>query len=474
MSLFYCFTFILLQLPGIGAIENKVRNFEKESGISQGIVSLSVKDCASGEYLLNVNGNKFVNSASTLKLVSTATVIEVLGGGYTFSTELGYSGEIMADQLQGNLYISGNGDPSFGSARWGTDLNAQLSRFVNAVKMLGVKTVTGDLILMNSDFEKFDIADTWPWNDLGNYYGATPYLLNLNENKFTVFFEAGDAIGTSAKVVNVEPSSSTWKIINQVTTAEVGSGDNVYMYSSPLSNTILMKGTIPLRSRNFSVRGAIPNPPQLLGELLVAEMSKQGIAVGGKVTFQSFLSADVKPVLVEKSIPLRDLAESCNFFSINLLADSFVKHIGYKQSGNYTYEAGLNSLTEFWKYRGINTDELLIKDGSGLSPSGMVTSSVMCDILNSMEKSINFETFKSTIPQLGTSGTVASIGNRSNGNVYVKSGSIESTRAYAGYIKTPDGNWLSFMLCINRYHPDVSGKVNKFLREILLDLSALN
>lgn len=475
MSLLFSFAFILLQIPSLSVIENKVTLFSESVGISSGIVSMAIKDCESGDYLLNFNGNKLVNSASTLKLITTATAIEVLGGSHTFSSELGYFGEIVGEKLQGGLVISGTGDPAFGSVRFGVGSITQMTSWVNKIKEIGIKEINGDIVLLNSEFENFDVADTWAWYDLGNYYGATPYLLNFNENKFSAYFDAGSALGEAAQLKEIEPRSPSWRVINQVTTAKEGSGDKVYMYSSPLSNTILMRGTIPLRSKNFEVKGAIPNPPLLIAELLRREFAQQGITYVGDIRFQrTKLMDNVKSVIVTQSPPLQELAQFCNFYSINLVADALLKQLGYAQTGDFTYESGIETLTDFWQKKGVHTQELAIKDGSGLSPSGTLTTSVMCDILNQMQQSPNFDSFLTTIPRLGMQGTVANIGNRANGNVYVKSGSIEATRAYAGYVRVPDGRWLSFMICVNRFNPEASGKVNRFLREILLDLSALN
>ncbi len=475
MSLFFSFTFILLQFPSLSLLENKIRLFSQSEGISSGIVSVSIKDCESGNYLLNFNGTKFVNSASTLKLITTATAIEVLGKSHTFSTNLDYYGEIVGDKLRGGLVISGTGDPSFGSVRFGDAATTQISNWVKKIKEKGIREIAGDIVLLNSGFENFDVANTWAWYDLGNYYGATPYLLNLNENKFSAYFDAGLTLGEAAQLKEIEPQSSNWRIINQVVTAKEGSGDQVYIYSSPLSNTILMKGTIPLRSKNFEVKGAIPNPPQLIAELLRRELNQQGILYSnGEIRFHRTDMTDLKSLAVANSLPLGELAKSCNFYSINLVADAFLKQLGYAQAGEFNYDSGINVLTNFWQKNGINTRELNLKDGSGLSPSGTLTTSVMCDILNRMQRSTNFDTFISTIPRLGMQGTVANIGSRANGNVYVKSGSIEATRAYAGYVKLPDGRWISFMICVNRYNPDASSSVSRFLRETLLDLSALN
>jgi D-alanyl-D-alanine carboxypeptidase/D-alanyl-D-alanine-endopeptidase (penicillin-binding protein 4) len=473
MSIAQCFAFILLQIPSFSLVENKVAAFQETLGVRQAIVSVSVKDCESDNYAININGNKAINSASTMKLISTATALEILGQNFTYLTELSYSGNIINSELNGNLYMSSNGDPSFGSSRWGSSYQKVLAEVVSSVKSVGINKVSGSIILMNTKFEDFDVSDTWAWNDLGNYYGATPYLFNFNENKFSVYFSAGGLVDEPASIISMSPQFDYWNIINKVTTGPAGSGDNVYIYSTPLSNTILMKGTIPLRSKNFSVRGSIPNPPLVFGELLKEELAKNGISVEGKVLLQSYQSAQLNVLYKTSSKLLTELLKSCNYSSINLLADAFIKQVGYKLSGSYTYESGITETKKFWKNRGVNVDALNMKDGSGLSPSGTITTNVMCDILGEMKRSPLFETFTATIPQLGISGTVSRIGDGRNENMFVKSGSIDATRAYAGYFKTSAGKWMTFMIGVNRYDSDSSRKVNAFLREILVDLSKL-
>lgn len=473
MSIAQCFVIILLQIPGFTAIQNKVSAFERTPRIEQATVALSVRDCESNDYVININGAKAINSASTMKLISTATALEVLGQNFSYSTNLSYSGQIINGELTGNLYIDSNGDPSFASERWGNGYDKALTDFMISVKNAGITKVNGNVVLMNTGFEDFDISDTWPWNDLGNYYGATPYLFNFNENKFSVNFNAGISVNDAAKITSTIPNSSYWNIINKVTTGAAGSGDNVFIYSTPLSNTILMKGTIPLRAKNFSVRGSIPNPPLIFGELLKAKLAENSISIDGKVLLQSYNSGGLKTLVSVNSKPLPELLKSCNYFSINLLADAFTKQVGYKMAGNYTYEAGINETKNFWRNRGIDVKALNMKDGSGLSPSGTITTNVMCEILGEMKRSSLFETFTSTIPQLGISGTVARIGDGKNKNMFVKSGSIESARAYAGYFKTSEGKWMTFMIGVNRYEEGSSKKVNAFLREILVDLSKI-
>lgn len=475
MSLLSCLLFVFLQVPSFNGIKNKIAVFQNSPGVKGSTVAVSVKNCRTGNFELMYNEDKLVNSASTLKLVTTATALEVLGKDFRYQTFFSYSGAVVNNKLNGNLYISGSGDPAFGSARWGKNYEYQLTSYLQSVRNAGISEITGDVVLMKSGVEDFDVADTWAWNDLGNYYGATPFLFNFNENMFTAYFEGGTTFGDATVVKTMKPLSTSWRIFNKVTTAERGSGDNVYMYSTPLNNVILMKGTIPVNAGNFAIRGSIPNPALAFGELLYNKLTENGIPVGGSIRLQSNLSTDLKLLSVESSPPLSELAASCNYFSINLVADALLKKMGEIQSGKFSYETGIASVKNFWKKRGVDVTDLNIKDGSGLSPSGTISARVMTDILASESTSINFNTFISTIPKLGVSGTVAGLGRgtKAQGKVWVKSGSIDATRAYAGYFKTADGELMSFMIVVNRYNDNAKSSVRKFLEETLVDFGSL-
>ena len=86
--------------------------------------------------------------------------------------------------------------------------------------------------------------------------------------------------------MKLDPFSDSWNIINQVTTAKVGSGDNVYIYSSPLSNTILLKGTIPSNDNNSIKEAKKPSKLEKIKTskddvLNTEEMAAKNRAIGG-------------------------------------------------------------------------------------------------------------------------------------------------------------------------------------------------
>jgi D-alanyl-D-alanine carboxypeptidase/D-alanyl-D-alanine-endopeptidase (penicillin-binding protein 4) len=75
-----------------------------------------VKDINAGVVLYKGNESKSMIPASTMKLVTTASALEMLGSDFRFETHIEIDGKIGTDStLYGNIYIKGGGDPTLGS-----------------------------------------------------------------------------------------------------------------------------------------------------------------------------------------------------------------------------------------------------------------------------------------------------------------------------------------------------------------------
>src|SRR5690606_30498926 len=90
---------------GLGRLSDAVVELQNSELMRNATLAFSLKSTRDGRSLLGLNQQQSLPSASTLKLVSTATVLSVLGGDYTYKTYLEYDGRIIRDTLQGNLYL---------------------------------------------------------------------------------------------------------------------------------------------------------------------------------------------------------------------------------------------------------------------------------------------------------------------------------------------------------------------------------
>jgi serine-type D-Ala-D-Ala carboxypeptidase/endopeptidase (penicillin-binding protein 4) len=457
----------------LGRFTDAVLELQNGELMRHGTLAVCVQSVSSGQIVAALNQELSLPSASTLKLVTTATALSVLGGDYRYQTFLEYDGQLVGDTLRGNLYLRGSGDPTLGSDRFKgyPDAPALLSRWTAAVRRAGIRYVQGAVVADAGYFDEQGLADSWVWGDVGNYYGAAVRGLNFNENQYRVNFRPGAAPGDSARVTGTSPELPYLSLTNRVSTGEAGSGDQVIIYGSPLGTSVLLTGTVPQGVATFSVKGALPDAAYYAAYALREQLRTEAIGVAGEPVVQQGTSGAPRKVLDTYTSPtLREICQQTNWWSINLYADALLKTVGKRLAGRTDFEGATQAVARYWQSRGVDTRGFYIKDGSGLSPTGSLTARNLTDILTVAARDKNFLDFSRSIAVMGQSGTLRNMGKgtRAAGNVRAKSGSIEGTRAYAGYVTTRSGEELSFTLMAHKYPPGQSRELGQELARLLV------
>lgn len=461
---------------------------------NNGIVALSVRRVNDGKVVFGHNEFTSLSTASTLKLVSTATALATLGSTYSYTTTLEYDGIIKDSTLQGNLYLRGTGDPSLGSGRFTgyPSWIALLKDIAGQVRRAGIRRIDGAVIGDASYYEDQPIPDTWPFSDLGNYYGAGLFGLNFNENLYRVYFKSGPTVAAPAPVLRTDPAMPYLTFTNRVTVGPANSGDEVNIYGAPFQNTATLEGTIPAtgsgNSPEFAVKGAMPDPAYFTAYAITGQLRRDSIRVtglasayrpgtvpagvviagtgneipadgslngsalsgtplGGKPLARTELARYVSP-------PLSDLVRETNFQSINLYAEALMRSAARQIKQRPTsWPESISAITGYWQSRGVELAGFRPRDGSGLSTVGAMTTDNMTSLLTAMTREGAYPAFYASIPVVGQTGTVRGLarGTKAAGNVRAKSGTIEGVRAYAGYFTATDGTLMCFSFMVNKY-----------------------
>ena len=93
-----------------------ILHFIKSPELSVASVGYCLLDATTGRMIHSYDEERALLPASVLKVVTTATALDLLGPDYRFATKVGYTGTVDKDGiLQGNLIIRGGGDPMLGS-----------------------------------------------------------------------------------------------------------------------------------------------------------------------------------------------------------------------------------------------------------------------------------------------------------------------------------------------------------------------
>lgn len=473
----------LAQLKWQMRCQRQIDSLAASPFLDNGFVGISVKSAKDKRSVFGYQANKSLAPASTLKLASSATAFVVLGEDYVYQTTLSYSGQIVDSVLTGNIYIKGNGDPSLGSWRFAGKPNyKQLTEiWGQKIKEAGIKRIEGQIIGDATYFDHNVLPHSWTWSDMGNYYGAGCYGLNIHENLFSVTFVPKNYM-EQAGILRTNPDLPYYTKINKVLTDKAGTGDQVNIFSTPYQDILLLEGYVP-QGKHFTVKGSIPDPSYFIAYSLHKYLTEKNISVSGGATSSLALEKQFKnypptqaPLLLhtQYSPLLKDLAKECNFHSINLYAEAFLKTASVKAGFGNTLPQALQAFGQLWQSKGVNISGLKIKDGSGLSPSNAITAETMTDLLAVMYQEKSFKAFYESIPVVGVSGTVAHLGKKSKavGNMRAKSGSIDNVRAYAGYFTDSTGELYCFSIMLNRYNTS-AGNATKELEKILILLADL-
>ena len=390
-----------------------------------------------GNFIYEHNGNRGLSSASTQKIFTAATALETLGKNYQYTTTTSYSGDISGGNLTGNLFIYSNGDPTLGSWRYENYKPENFrQKFLGALKQKGISKISGDLIIDDSYFDFQTVPGGWPWNDLGNYYGAGVWSVNWRENQFDISMN-----GKEMKGLNVDLPNVNW--VNDLKTG--GNSDQSLIFTAPYSDVALINGTLPAKA--ITVSGATPNPPLTLGTEIKKWLQDSGISFSGKVTSTSvqringekILTAPKNTVIFEHKSPTLD--KIVYWFmrkSVNLYGETFIKTLGKEKKNQGSFDAGITYLKEFWKEKGINPAMINFADGSGLSPQNYVSARAEVQALLWSRKQPWFNDFFEGFP------------TQANG-MKMKSGTMKDTKSFAGYHTSKDGKKYVFAIIINNY-----------------------
>lgn len=436
------------------ALESYLTSLERDADLRYAGLGFCALDLEQNTIIAQRNPNLALIPASSMKVVTTSTMLATYGKNYRFRTELQYDGQIENGILKGNIYIKGYGDPTLGSPKIGKSMYAILEDFSTEIQKLGIQRIEGRIIGDASYFETDASVSSWQWGDIGNHYGAGSFGLNFHDNVYTMNFQLSSSSRRGPKLTGTVPTMPYLDIQNELRTG--GSGDNAYIFSAPYSKELYVRGTLPAGKHSFSIEGSIPDPAYFTAYMLGNALEQKGIAVAASPSSIRKIgsSGARKTFYTHRSPKLYDIIKRTNMRSVNMYCETFVRMLARKYKGVSRHPAGVDAIVDFWKGRGLRMQGFFMDDGSGLSARNFVTTKEMANIMRKIyvDKS-SFPDFYETLPIAGESGTLKSIGRgtAAQGNVRAKSGSMRRIISYTGYATTRSGKKIAFCMISNNH-----------------------
>ncbi|MBI4006049.1 MAG: D-alanyl-D-alanine carboxypeptidase/D-alanyl-D-alanine-endopeptidase [Gammaproteobacteria bacterium] len=397
--------------------------------------SLYIKDIDSAQPLLDFNADTARNPASVIKLLTTFAGLELLGPYYTWETRFYLDGVLENNRLMGNLILQGGGDPLL--------VEETFWHILYNLHARGLKHIDGDLVIDNSLFEK-EAGSTGDFDNKPYHaYNAFPdaALINFLAHQF-VFIPQNDRV-----LIYADPPADNLQIRNNVrlTTGTCRSQHslvsmNVTMQSAQIITEF--SGNYPASCGEQTLTRAVIPGDQYLYGVFKSLWEDLGGTISG--TYRNDTISDKAQLFyVEKSKPLSEIIMYINKFSNNIMARQLLLTIGHEMNGAQgTKLLGSQAIETWLQQNGINTSQLIIDNGSGLSRDTRITARTLGQLLEHAWRSPYQPEFLASLPIAGKDGTMRKRlnGGIPPGKIRIKTGLINDVRSMAGYVHSQNDN----------------------------------
>lgn len=439
-----------------GDLESLLNNKD----FSNAFIGVYVKSLHSGKVIWKMNENRNFVPASTNKLITTSAALEILGPDFRFTTALYLDGNLDENgEFAGNIIIRGNGDPSF-STTFGREPFQMLDAWSARLDSLGIKSVRGNIIADDRYFDNYYYPPGWAIDDIIYSFSPQVSALSINDNKADIFIKPGSKPGELAKI-NIEPPNNYIRIINNIVTLPENEPTEINPNKDFKSNIIELKGTIELDSlekNEIKLSVAVDNPSVFFLNMFRQALEKANIKCRGAIInvydlYDNISYLELNPVIVEMSPPLSEIISYINKKSLNLASEMLLKAIGKESSGEGSFSRGIEKVKSFLSAKGINTEELNIVDGSGLSRLNFISPSAQVNLLSDIYSSKYKKDFIASLANPGKEGTLSKrmTGTRAEYNVFAKTGTMNGVSNISGYVFTRDGEPLAFSIMMMNF-----------------------
>ena len=120
-------------------------------------LGLMVYDLSADSVLYSYGGRQTLRPASTMKLLTSVTALDLLGSDYAYRTYLYYKGTIAGGVLTGDVWLVGGMDPLFD--------DQDMRIMAQTLQRIGVDSISGRIVRDVSFKEEALLGEGWCWDD---------------------------------------------------------------------------------------------------------------------------------------------------------------------------------------------------------------------------------------------------------------------------------------------------------------------
>jgi D-alanyl-D-alanine carboxypeptidase/D-alanyl-D-alanine-endopeptidase (penicillin-binding protein 4) len=185
-------------------------------------------------------------------------------------------------------------------------------------------------------------------------------------------------------------------------------------------------------------------------------LADRGITVKGRPSTAT-AAAGASAVAEVRSATLAQIVETLIRISDNEAAEVVLRHVAIAGSGSADFAGGTAAVAAALKAAGIDTDGLVLHDGSGLSRANRISPATLVQTLQKATGSSRTSGLLADLPVAGFTGTLVDrfaglAGGK--GEVRAKTGTLTGIHSLAGYAIDADGSPVLFAVMSDRSDRD--------------------
>lgn len=374
-------------------------------------VGIFVKDLRSGEVLAEENASMALVPASTMKALTSATALTLLGPDFRFATTVRLSGSREGATWNGDLEIVASADPTLESGEFESNLGF-CDSIVAALRSMGITRITGNVRVLTS-LADAGPAPQWEIEDVAWSYGAALYGLNWRDNIFRLWPATG----------------RTKPHVPGLTFTLRHSADGNELLRGVGSDHLQVWGR-DIRNRKWSVSSTMPDPQAVFVYELKERLNGAEIALQGRDSARC--KGEARTIYTHRSPKASAIMRSLMVRSDNMMADGMLRAIDPAGSRKDAVKAE----KALWDSLGVSLRYSAIYDGSGLSRANRISPRSMAAMLEHMARGEHGRVYAGFFPRAGLDGTLKGFMAKTplRGRLALKTGSVSAVQCYAGYL----------------------------------------
>lgn len=397
-----------------------------------------------GAPVLELEAERAMSPASTMKLLTTLVALEELGPTFRWKTQLLSDAAIKQDTLHGNLYLRGGGDPNL---TWD-----KLAILLRSLRQQGLRKISGDIVLDRSYFQPMR-------PDLG--------APQFDENPDAYYNVIPDALLIHSNITSIQIESSANKLVARLLTplARVRLSSRLQLNDKPCSEwesgwlaptirsgknqqtEIVLNGSFPRRCQASTHRNLLDRN-LYIASMLRALWQELGGSWQGEVR-DGLTPASAILLTERQSDTLADTLRIVNKQSDNGMARLLYLSLGAEASNASEYgdsRQAAEARVRAWLTRhGISEQGLVLENGSGLSRLERISARQFAGLLQAGARSNWYPEFASSLPIAALDGTMRKRlqGSAAEYRARIKTGTLNGSTAIAGYVSDKhDQPWI--------------------------------